>query len=554
MLHEWFTDTASAVPELPALVVHDRSLSYRQLDVLSHELANRLRGIGTGHPPRRVGLLAARSVPAYAGYLAILRTGAAVVPLSPDSPIARNLTIARSAAVDALLLDGSGSGDLVRELDVPALRVTDPDVAAILSTVAPRPTASAPAAAPALGAVSALGAASARGAGVVSDGAVGGPDDIAYILFTSGSTGRPKGVPVRHRNVDPFVRYNLARYRPGPGCRFSQTFDLAFDPSVFDMFVCWGSGATLVVPSRDELFEPADFVNRHGITHWYSVPSLISMAQTLAALPPDCMPGLRWSLFAGERLTLRQAAAWADAAPNSVLENVYGPTELTVTVAACRLPRDRDAWPRTSNGTVPIGTIYPHLEAEVRDAEGRPGGEGMLCVRGSQRFDGYLDPTENAGRFVRFTDGRAGRVSDPVADDDWYDTGDRVRVEGDLMVHLGRDDDQVKVQGRRVELSEIEATLREQPAVHEAVVLATETADAQVFLAAVHTGDPVSPGVLRRYLRDRLAPHMVPARFVHVDSLPVNANGKIDRATIRSRYLAAEPYGDGRGGRMVSPW
>jgi acyl-coenzyme A synthetase/AMP-(fatty) acid ligase len=202
---------------------------------------------------------------------------------------------------------------------------------------------------------------------------------------------------------------------------------------------------------------------------------------------------------------------------------------------------------------VPTGTVYPHLEARVFDAEGRPGDEGMLCVRGAQRFDGYLDPAQNTGRFVRSAGVRAVRVSGPVADDDWYDTGDRVRVEDGVLVHLGRDDDQVKVQGRRVELSEVEAALREQPGVREAVVLATEAADAQVFLAAVYTGDPLPPSLLRRHLRARLAPHMVPERFVQVDALPVNPNGKIDRDTIRSRYLSPGTPADGRGGRVGSP-
>jgi acyl-coenzyme A synthetase/AMP-(fatty) acid ligase len=249
---------------------------------------------------------------------------------------------------------------------------------------------------------------------------------------------------------------------------------------------------------------------------------VISIAARLRALRPDAMPDLRWSLFAGERLTLEQARTWAAAAPVSVLENLYGPTELTITCTAYRLPRSLDRWPVTPNGTVPIGTPYPHLEAEVVGEE--------LCMRGSQRFDGYLDPADNEDRFLHAEDLRplgAGERPEPA---DWYRTGDRVSHHEGELLFLGRLDDQVKVHGYRVELGEIEAVLREHPAVDEAVVVALESERGETQLCGLYCGR--GDGVAD-FARDRLPAYMLPARWLHVDEFPVNANGKIDRGRLR---------------------
>ena len=481
-LYRWFAASVTAVPDATALVVGDRTLTYAQLDRMVAGLAGEL------HRGSRVGLLASRSVAAYAAYLAICRAGAVVVPLNPAYPPERNRSVATLAGLDRILLtDGAGQESL-GDLPVPVLSLDDGGLSAPSAAALSKPPAQ------------------------VS------PDDLAYILFTSGSTGRPKAVPIRGRNLDAFLRYNIARYRVRPGCRLSQTFDLTFDPSVFDMFVAWGAGATLVVPTRDELYDPVGFVNSRAVTHWYSVPSLITIAQAADMLPRASLPHLRYSLFAGEQLTLDQATAWADAAPASIIENLYGPTELSVTVSTYRLPADRAAWPVTSNGTVPIGDVYPHLHHRIR--------QGELQVRGPQRFAGYLDPSDNAGRFVEPT-GRS-CTGGPSAEA-WYRTGDRVGVEAGTLVHLGRLDHQVKILGQRVEPAEVEAALRHWAGVPEVVVLATPRADGHVELAAVYSGPVADPGQLRDRLRQYLPQHMVPRRFVHLPNLPLNHHGKVDR-------------------------
>ncbi|MFC7588064.1 inositol monophosphatase family protein [Nonomuraea antimicrobica] len=355
------------------------------------------------------------------------------------------------------------------------------------------------------------------------------------MLFTSGSTGRPKGVPIRHRNLSEYVAASLERYALTPECRVSQHYALTFDPSVLDMFLAWGSGATLVVPSREEELTPISFVNERGITHWSSVPSVISLARRMRTLTPGVLPGLQVSIFAGEQLTLDQATAWADAAPGSVIDNLYGPTELTITCTAYRLPSERSAWPRTPNGTVPIGRPLPHLEAVVR-ASGEDGGEGELCVRGSQRFPGYLDPRDDEHRFLKGAPPDLAEVAGRPADGDWYRTGDRVRWwEGELL-HLGRIDDQVKVRGHRIEPGEIEGVLRGHDGVAEAAVVPVEAdGDGGVEIHAVYTGLQGLGDDLRAAVEAVLPPYMTPSGVHHVPAMPVNENGKTDR-----RRLAAD--------------
>jgi amino acid adenylation domain-containing protein len=340
-------------------------------------------------------------------------------------------------------------------------------------------------------------------------------DALAYILFTSGSTGRPKGVPITHRNVGAYLRHAIPLYGLGPGARLSHAFELTFDSSVHDLFAAWGSGATLVVAPRKELLDPARHVGERGITHWSSVPSVVSLARRHGLLRPGSMPGLVCSAFMGEQLLRDQAAAWRAAAPNGAIHNAYGPTEATINCAGYRLPDDPAAWPRTANDTVPIGELYPGVEGLVLDESGRPAASGELLVRGAQRFGGYLDPRDDAGRFAGFDGESAG----------WYRTGDRVRVEDGRLVHVGRLDRQVKLHGYRIELGEIEVVLRRHPRVRDAAVVAGGDAGG---LHAVYTGAPVDGAELARYVRASLPDYMVPGDFTRADALPLNVNGKVD--------------------------
>ncbi|MGW2787863.1 amino acid adenylation domain-containing protein [Streptomyces populi] len=509
-LWDRFARTAGRHPGRPALTAGSTTLSYARLCTHAQALAARL--YAAGPPPRRIALLAERTAVTYAAYLAVQRLGAAVVPLNPAAPPARNEMVVRQAGAAMVLVDAAG--------DAAAAGQAAPLVPLSLTDPADSPD--------------------------LRDLAGPAPQDTAYILFTSGSTGRPKGVVIRHANTDAYLDHAAARTGAGPDSRLSQTFDLTFDPSVFDMFVAWSTGAALVVPTRDELMDPAGFVARHRLTHWFSVPSVVSLAARLRRLAPDSMPTLRYAAFAGEPLTLRQARTFAAAAPGACLENLYGPTELTVTCTGYRLPIDPGHWPRTANGTVPIGTAHPGAETLVVDERMHPADEGELLVRGAQRFPGYLDPADDPGRFATGEPctGLAPYEGGPLDGAHWYRTGDRVARGGDGLVHLGRLDSQVKISGYRVELGEIEEVLRSRPGVLDAVVVARDDRSAPV-LQAVYTGEAPDPAPLLEALHERLPAYMVPRTLLRLPELPLNLNGKTDRHAVLAALDAARPAPSG---------
>nr|APD71865.1 non-ribosomal peptide synthetase 6 [Streptomyces sp.] len=495
-LYQVFADTAGRQPDAPAVELPDESVTYYRLRNAAEAVAELIRD---AHPPvARVGLYATRSTVAFACYLAALRLGAAVVPLHPGYPAARNRRIRELADVDVVVADATAwhRGGQEWADGLPVLSLTDEDV------LAASPSGRLPAYDP-------------------------DPDRLAYVLFTSGTTGRPKGIPIKHRHVLPFVEHSIARYEVRPGCRMSHTFDLTFDPSVYDLFVTWGGGAVLVVPDRSEMFSPVEYSARRELTHWFSVPSAVSVSAQLGRLPAGRNPALRFSHFGGEQLTYGQARTWHALAPDSFIDNGYGPSEVAVGCAAFRLPRDPSQWPRTSNDTVPIGRVFKNLESLVLEDTGE------LCVRGPQRFDGYLDPQDDEGRFLDHTGtGQPGPEY-------YFRTGDRVRYEEGQLVHLGRLDDQVKIRGYRVEPGDVEAALRQLPQLNDVVVVVARQ-NGVAELVACYTGQPVPRLDLVRALRRTLPIHLVPRQFLHLESLPLNSNGKADRGVLRELARTAQ--------------
>jgi len=466
-------------PDRTALDFATTVVTYRELWARSDAVLSRIE------PGAPIGLFVARTSFTYAAYLAALRAGAPVVPLDPRDPPERIRQAIRATGLRHVLGEERGTHDLG-------------------GTGASHLDLSAP--------------------GRLANSAGPEPDTVALILFTSGSTGTPKGVPVTHRMAMAFLRHDIARYEVTADSRLSHTVELTWDVSVLDIFAAWGTGAALVVPVGSELVAPVRYIRERRLSHWTSVPTAVSVARGRGTLRPGAMPSLRQSTFLGDQLTWQHVEAWRAAAPNSSIDNSYGPTEATVGCASYRVPADPADWPATSNGTVPIGQVYPHLEGLVLGADGMPADEGEFCVRGSQCFGGYLDPADDAGRFLVPPVARTG--------EHWYRTGDRLRWEHGELVHLGRLDRQVQLGGRRVELGEIEALLRRQAMVEEAVVVAEPD---QRTLGAFYTGVPGAASALRQTLRERLPPYMIPARIVWLSDLPLNANGKIDR-----RRLTAE--------------
>lgn len=492
-------------PHGAAVRVGAEELTYAR----AHEMALRWGGALAGH--RVVGVLAAKNTTAYVGILAALYAGAAVVPLRPDFPVARLAQMLGASRATALICDGTGARL------APGLLGDRNDIAVL----APE---------------SDLGDTGFPVLATSPGDELGEPcpvarDDPAYLLFTSGSTGRPKGVVITHGNTGHYFRLLDARYDFTPADVFSQTFDLNFDCSLFDLFCAWGAGGTAVVVPPQAYRALPEYVAAAGLTVWFSTPSVIDLVRRMGGLDVAALPGLRWSYFAGEALQCRDAADWRRAAPNGILENLYGPTELTITVAAYRWCDE--ASPRAAvNGVVPIGALHDGHDHLLLGEDDEPTAhEGELCVAGPQLTPGYLDREDERGRFLE---------RDSVR---WYRTGDRVRMVGEgELAYLGRLDSQVQVQGWRVELAEVEDALR-RCGVHDAVTVGVPgPCGTQLF--SFYTGPRLATVDIVRGLRKLLPDGVIPKHFRHLAEFPLNGNRKVDRsrlAALASELLDASP-------------
>jgi amino acid adenylation domain-containing protein len=468
--------------------------------------------------PPLAAVLAGRSPVRFSGVLGALLAGRGYLPLDPGSPPGRTRGVLRATDCRAVVTDGDSVDALEAVLEglSPPLVVLLPDVDDVAPLAARHPE---------------HRFVGRRDLDAPADPRAGParPDDVAYLMFTSGSTGRPKGVPVTHGNVRHFLDAVAGRLGLGPDDRLSHTFDLTFDLSVFDLFAAWDAGACVHCPSRGDLLAPGRYLREERLTVWFSVPSLGVLMRRLGLLEPDAYPDLRLVLFCGAPLTADLARAWRRAAPSAALENLYGPTELTVACTGYRWD-DATSPAECENGLVPIGRPFPGLRALVLAEDGReaaPGEEGELLIAGPQRTPGYWKDEAATAAAHRIPPDRVAVH---------YHTGDLARrpfrAEGPIRF-LGRRDQQVKVRGFRVELGEVEAALREAAGADEAVALGwPRTQEGVEALVGFVAGGEIDPSRVRAALRGRLPAYMIPRTIRVVPELPRNRSGKLDRKAL----------------------
>jgi non-ribosomal peptide synthetase component F len=318
------------------------------------------------------------------------------------------------------------------------------------------------------------------------------------------------------------------RYGISPADRVSQTFDLTFDLSVFDLFMAWEGGARVCVLMQQDLRNPSSFISGRELTVWFSVPSVALLMKRLRTLRADSLPTLRWSLFCGEPLPTGVAEDWHRAAPQSIVENLYGPTELTI---ACTVYRWQPSSSRHDglNGIVPIGEPFPTMRTILlEDGYEESDTDGELLVSGPQVAVGYWNDADRTSKaFVSHPNYPGLR---------FYRTGDVVRRTHPAgpLCFVGRKDHQVKVLGYRVETGEVEAALRTCTGIDSVAVIPWPITEAGAAGLVAFVGHPVDTGAQVRETLTHLLPSFMVPRHVHfMSELPLTSNGKIDRPALQ---------------------
>ncbi len=524
-LHAGFLRAAAAHPDRPALEVDGAPLSYAALREYSQRIAATLVAHRGGFPPDAPPLtcvLGQRTAAGFAGILGALCSGHGYVPMLPSYPAARLRVMLERSRARTLIVDAGARRVLPQLLEqapwpLVVLCLDERLRAQLADDAFPQHTL--------------LGPDDLEPARAWVEPQVG-PDDIAYLLFTSGSTGQPKGVMVAHRNIRRFLDVVIERYELTEQDRFSHLFEVTFDLSLFDMFAAWTVGGCLCCPDMRQRMLPARYVVDSRLSVWFSVPSTALLMKETRTLEEGGFLGLRVSLFCGEALTVPVAEAWARAAPNARLENIYGPTE--VTLACTTYPFTAEVATVVAGDVVPIGEPFPGMRATIVDPETLlevpPGETGELLMSGPQVALGYWgDEARTRASFTQI----------PGESAIFYRTGDRVRRParaGDPIEFLGRLDQQIKIRGYRVELGEVEATLRREAGVDTAIAIGwppTASGGAEGIVAFLDD-DSVDTAALLRTLGQHLPRYMVPKQVRVIDAFPLNTNGKIDRNALKA--------------------
>ncbi|QQM38155.1 non-ribosomal peptide synthetase [Streptomyces liliifuscus] len=506
-LPELFQGRVAKRPDAVAVVVDGAEVTFAELDERANRLARLLirRGIG---PERIVALALPRSVDLIVGLLAVLKSGAGYLPIDPEYPAERIAFMLADAVPSLTLTSTEVAGRITTG---PALLLDDPAV------------------------VAELGALPADVPGDTERTRPLLPQHPAYLIYTSGSTGRPKGVVMSCGALVNLLSWHASVIPTEAGSRVAQFTAISFDVSAQEILSALLDGKTLVVPEEEIRRDPEEFVawlREQKATELYAPNLMVDALGEAVAEHGTELPSLRHVSQAGEALVLSDRVRDLCGAGGTALHNHYGPTETHV-VTAYTLPADRAAWPR---GSAPIGRPVWNTRVYVLDPALRPmpvGVAGELYISGAQLARGYhARPGLTAQRFVAspFTPGER-----------MYRTGDLARwnAEGQLE-YLGRTDDQVKVRGFRIELGEIEAALSAHPSVAQAAVMVREDRPGDKRLVGYlvpdggrTSGDGDTAGVdlaaVRAHLGAMLPEYMVPSAWVVLESLPLTANGKLDR-------------------------
>jgi len=478
---------ATATPEALAVRAGSNHLTYRELDLRSNQVSNYLRTLGLA-PGGIVGLCLERSLDFPVTALAVLKSGCAYLPLEPKTPSRRLQSMLRAAKVSTVLTHSSLIGTFSGEGTAPvALDHKAPEISRCPSGAPP---------------VSIT------------------PEQLAYVIYTSGSTGTPKAVAIGHDSLLNLIAWHIDAFGVTPADRATQLASIGFDAAVWELWPYLAAGASIHVVDDETRTQPEklrDWIVREKIS--------ISFAPTALA---ERMLKLTWPKEANLRFLLTGADTLHSYPPANLpftLVNNYGPTECTVVATSAAVA------PGTSDAGLPaIGRAIDNTEVLILDSEMdrvREGEVGELYVGGAGLAKGYLnDPSLTAERFVNHPFSAGARL---------YRTGDLGCYLPDGQIAFrGRADEQVKINGYRIELNEVAGALNRHPAIRESVIVAGDnnTGDKQLLAYVVAQANLPPISELRDFLSKDLPDYMLPAIFVGLDALPLGSSGKIDRSAL----------------------
>ena len=494
-----FAAWAQQAPEQSAIRQNDQTWTYQELAQSAHTIAEVLLSCGV-QPGDVVAVYGSRSFGLIASMLGVFLSGGVLLLVDSNLPTARQQLMLQEAQAKYLLNVGIGSKQA--HLTESSLEIIDvePQTA---TTILPKTRCCFPTLT---------------------------PEDRAYIFFTSGSTGTPKGVLGTHKGISHFLDWQRQTFEIGTFDRVAQLTSLTFDAILRDVFLPLTSGATLCLPDSDNDFgsdRVLSWLEKEQITVVHTVPAIPQSWLTQVPFGIH-LTKLRWIFFSGEPLTQTLVRQWRQAFPEAwQVVNLYGATETTMVKCFYPVPSEIPA------GVMPGGWALPHTQALVLNKTKKLcgiGEIGEIIIRTPYRTLGYINAiAEQQQRFVPNPDG-----NDP--EDLFYYTGDKGRYRPDGAIEvLGRNDDQIKIRGIRVQPGEIEAVLNQHPAVGASVVIATDETSGDKRLVAYVVAKPnqtFAKGEVSYFLKQQLPQYLVPSVFVVLDALPLTANGKVNRRAL----------------------
>ena len=521
LLTQLLSESLTREPQKLAVCARGKTLTYRELEEQSNQLAHLLRerGLKCGD---RVGLYLPKCVESVVCMFGVMKAGGVYVPLDPQQPAQRIAYIIANCSMKAVICTAEQLANLpTAQVQCLQFAVTGNESSSYGGAMAHIPWAEL-----------------SKYPGEKAPDCPRVTTDLAYILYTSGSTGNPKGVMISHQNALTFVQWCAETFQVRSDDRLSNHAPLHFDLSVFDIYNAIEAGATVyMVTSEISLFPKsvANFIEKNGITIWYSVPSALILLMLHVDLKSHDLSKLRTVLFAGEVFPIKYVRQLAELLPHVDMWNLYGPTETNV----CTYYKvERAVLPALDR--LPIGKACANTEVfavDEQDELAQPGQPGELYARGPGVTCGYWADSEKTRRSLvpnRFQ---------PHFEEKAYRTGDIVTLMADGNYDfMGRRDSMIKSRGYRIELGEIEAAILSHEAIREAAAVAIPDdeigARIKAFVAT-HEGRALTSAEIQRYCAARIPQYMIPEQIEIRDSLPKTSTGKVDRVQLATSAKAA---------------